>query len=120
MMVFSTRMYALADKYIVPSLKESAKAHFSKYVDDVVIYKLDFFVHLKEGFLMTLRIIYRSTPSSDRGLRDALVPFVKEYQPVLQEDQDFLALMRDGFGDGELATDMFEAMVKSPAKRQKR
>ena len=118
-LIFDAKMYAIGDKYHVPSLKEKAKAHFYDYLSKLEACHTDM-VFFIDGFLEILTIIYTSTPNSDRGLRDALVPFVKHQQPLLMEHEDFLDLMRSGFGDGELATDMFQAMVvKPPTKKTK-
>ena len=57
-------MYALGDKYDIPSLKTQACASFTKRIDELGALPLD--------FVDVYRAVVESTPVGDTGLRGAL------------------------------------------------
>lgn len=66
-MVFHAQMYAIADKYGLPDLKNSAKEAFQRLI-------------LKEcdnaSLSETASLVYSLTPEGDRGLRDIFVDYL--------------------------------------------
>jgi hypothetical protein len=63
-MIFHAEVYQIADKYGVLALKEYAKEKFSTAVET------DWAM---EDFLIAIDIVYTTTPSWDKGLRDLVV-----------------------------------------------
>ncbi|ORY18160.1 hypothetical protein BCR34DRAFT_583092 [Clohesyomyces aquaticus] len=70
-------MYALADRYGIPTLSEMAKGKFFDSLRD----------HWdSEDFVEAVAYIYSSTPDSDRGLRDTVIAAFKQYMGFNVED----------------------------------
>lgn len=98
---FNAQVYALADKYGVPFLKELSKGVFqAKLTGPVDIPQL----------LKAVRTIYTTTLGSDRGLRDLVVPVLKTHRNTLHKDDGFRDLIKSGLGDGDFAVDMIAAL----------
>ena len=102
---FNARLYGLADKYGIEDLKDFAKYSFSLWLDEGLQYETS-------EFVKALRVIYTTTLSSDRGLRDLVIPTVKECRVELREDSDFVEMLSSGWGDGEFAMDVFDALLE--------
>jgi hypothetical protein len=63
----SIRVYAIADKYDIPQLKELARERFSNWAEDN---------WACESFPAIAREVFKTTPTKDRGLRDVVVRLV--------------------------------------------
>ena len=100
---FDAQVYSLADKYDIQFLKELSKG--------LVQAKLDGPLDIPQ-FLKAVRTIYTTTLSSDRGLRDILVPVLDNHRKALNNDDGFLDLLRSGLGDGDFAVDVVAVLVK--------
>lgn len=105
---FNARMYALADKYGIVNLKDFAKYSLSlllPYPGDLRTFKAPMFVK-------ALRVIYTTTLSSDRGLRDLVLPAIKCCRVDLRENVDFMEMLSSGLDDGGFVTDVFDALLE--------
>ncbi|CAF9907283.1 hypothetical protein IMSHALPRED_005490 [Imshaugia aleurites] len=103
---FNARMYALADKYDIPFLKELSKDMFRAQLIQV---QLNGVMDIPL-FLSAVRTIYTTTLGSDRSLRDLLVPVLEEHSSTLNQDDRFLDLLRSNLGDGDFAVDVIATM----------
>ncbi|KAK8176871.1 hypothetical protein IWX90DRAFT_410387 [Phyllosticta citrichinensis] len=70
------RIYSLADKYQIASLKKAASERFQLYLEDWVWEVCDF-----DDFPGLVREVYQTTPSTDRGLRDLVLFFISTHAP---------------------------------------
>ncbi|KAI9761903.1 MAG: hypothetical protein M1840_001519 [Geoglossum simile] len=84
----SVRVYAIADKYIISSLKELAKERFSKWAASNWSHP---------DFPIVVREVCQSTPSSDRGLRDVVSKLLGKHTALL--DNDDFSDATDLFGE---------------------
>lgn len=85
-------MYAIADKYSIPLLKHLAQIRFTtvlKEIGDVKEFGIP-------NFVAAIDIIFNTTLSSDRGLRDAILPTLIRFQKELRNDEDFMGLIKAG------------------------
>jgi hypothetical protein len=95
----SVRVYAIADKYDIPPLKELAKQRFSNWAEtnwDCV----EFPAMVKE--------IFESTLSTDRGLREVVFDLVTKHADVLLRKEDFQVVIE---GIGELGLGILLQLV---------
>ena len=106
---FNARMYALADKYGIEDLKDFAKYSLSRMIPSPPCWLAPFEAPI---FVKALGVIYTTTLPSDRGLRDLVIPVIKKHRIDLRNDSDFVELLTSGVGDGELATDVFDALLE--------
>ena len=102
---FNARMYGLADKFGIGDLKDFAKYSLSRWLAPELPFEIP-------EFVKGLRVIYSTTLSSDRGLRDLVIPALKELRADLRDDSDFVEMLSSGWGDGEFAMDVFDAMLE--------
>ena len=114
---FNARMYALADKYGIEDLKDFAKYSLSLWLPISGYITAPFEAPM---FVKALRAIYTTTLSSDRGLRDLVIPTIKECRVDLRNESDFVEMLSSGLGDGEFAMDVFDALLElvQPKKYQ--
>jgi hypothetical protein len=85
-MLLNVEVYAIADKYEVEYLKIQSKLNFANQVHE----------HWNsKKFFDVIRSAYRSTPSSDRGLRDVIVAICQENKMRLRELQGFEELLQE-------------------------
>lgn len=98
---FHARMYGMADKYDVPFLKELSKSMFHAQIKGPID---------MPPFLKAVQSIYTTTLSSDRGLRDLLIPALKTHRHTLNKDDGFSDLIKSGLADGEFAADVIAAL----------
>ena len=103
---FNARMYALADKYGIEDLKDLAKRFFSQWLPLPRRWVYGTLV-----FVKALRVIYTTTLSPDRGLRDPVIRAIKLCRVELRKDSDFMEMLGSGMGDGEFAMDVFDALL---------
>lgn len=84
-LLLHTRVYALAEKYDIPSLKQLARRKFEMamacYYDS-------------PEFAQAIEEVYCSTLDSDRGLRDIVLEAFKSH-PQLASTQDVFTVIRD-------------------------
>lgn len=73
-----SRVYALADKYNIPSLKALAVENFRADC---------FWFWGDDDFPKAAREIYETTPDQDRGLRDAMVDTVYKHLSLLTKPE---------------------------------
>ncbi len=104
---FNARMYALADKYGIEDMKDFAKYSLSRWLPPFC-YRPAFDAPM---FVKALRVIYTTTLSSDRGLRDLAIPAIQKYRAELRKDSDFVEMLSSGLGDGEFPMDVFDALL---------
>lgn len=77
-LVFHAHMYALADKYYIEDLKQTAKVRFAGAVKEDWSH---------EEFPTAIRIAYETTPETDLGLRDIIVDVLLEKSSLLDEKE---------------------------------
>ena len=78
-MIFNARIYSLADKYEILVLKGLAKTKFE------LVARADWNTI---EYPLSIEIIYESTPSSDRGLRDIVTKLTVEHSIVLLKNNN--------------------------------
>lgn len=84
-MAFDAQVYQIADKYDIPGLKAHSKDKFGAAI--TTGWSMD-------DFPLAVTVVYESTPSADRGLRDLVVETSQENIDKLLEHDDFCALIR--------------------------
>lgn len=85
-MVFDAQMYQIADKYQIPSLKAHSMSRFGAAI--ATGWDMD-------DFSVAVSVVYNSTPSDDRSLRDlAVETSCANIEKLLQHD-DFCKLLRE-------------------------
>ena len=103
-MLNNVDVYALAEKYNLPGLKELAAKKFRR---DACKCPLN-------GLAAIAHETYTSTPSSDRGIRDLVIQICETHLDQIMEARDLEAVMEEieGFG-----SDMFK-VVRGKYKKQ--
>lgn len=99
-MIFNAKVYSIADKYNIPTLKSQAIEKSRKSVE--TCWSMDDFPH-------AIREIYSSTPGNDRGLRDLVVKIACEHMETLSERPEFRILLEEACG---FAADVVLFMAK--------
>ena len=99
------RMYAIAEKYNIPPLKELAQEKFAATLWDVNNAK-DFDI---PAFVAAIDIIFSSTLSTDRGLRDTILPTMVHFKAELRNSNDFMGLITAGLGNLNFAVEVTDA-----------
>ena len=99
---FNARMYALADKYGIEDLKNFAQYSLSMLLR----------YPAAPALVNALRVIYTTTLSSDRGLRDLVVPAIKQCRVDLRNNDEFMNMLGSGLDDGGFAADVFDALLE--------
>lgn len=101
------RVYALADKYDIPALRELAKTKFNDHTTP------SSFTHLREA----INEIYESTPETDSGLRDSIISRITEAKTLISilKEGPLASALRDhsSFGLG-----LLREVVKKHSKEQ--
>lgn len=105
MLLSNIQVYAVAEKYDIPELKELAKSKFLDYVD---------FLLSVEDYAAIIKLVYESTPNSDRGLRDAVALACIGEIRTMVIDPVFIALLRDV---GDFGVDILCGSLKSNGER---
>ncbi|KAJ5514849.1 hypothetical protein N7463_004401 [Penicillium fimorum] len=93
-MLFNVKVYSLADKFEVEYLKIQAKLTFVTLAQEN---------WNSDQFLTAAFEVYKTTPKSDRGLRDVVVAVCQKYRKDLREKERFQKLLEETPG---LATDV--------------
>lgn len=86
---FDARMYALADKYGIEDLKDIAKYSLSLLLS----YPGNCSSSKALMFVKGLGVVYTTTLSSDRGLRDLVIPAFKHCRVALRNNGDFMEIL---------------------------
>ena len=108
-LIAHARMYAIADKYSVPLLKDLAKERFAtclKNIESEGIQSLDIPI-----FATAIEIIYTTTLDSDRGLRDAIIPIMIQFKTQLRASDEFMGLILSNLQEGEFAVEVIDAFA---------
>jgi hypothetical protein len=84
--LFHIGAYQIADKYDIPNLKKYAKSQFERLV------KIGW---VMDDFPLAIAEAYAATPSSDRGLRDAIVRTASLHFSELLEKGSFVKVLED-------------------------
>jgi len=82
----SVRVYALADKYDIPPLKELARQRFCNWAEDN---------WACEDFSAIAREVFESTPKDDRGLRDVIIQLVANHADIFIQKDGLRQLIED-------------------------
>ncbi len=98
-------VYAIAEKYGIAELKEMAKAKFQGRAECLLSAK---------EFPEIIRELYRSTPSSDRGLRDIVSRFCAQQGRTIIDNPDFNAIIVE---IGEFGLDLLREVLKYENRR---
>ena len=112
-LVLNASIYALGDKYDIRHLEHLARHYFSDF--------LEVKAFNNEDFSNAVTITYNTTPPSDRGLRDCIIPKIKHHWSELRADEKFMDVVRSNC---DLAIDLVdlctasndEATSKNPPK----
>ncbi|KAL8758873.1 MAG: hypothetical protein Q9199_001162 [Rusavskia elegans] len=96
-LAFNALMYAAGDKYDIGGLQLLAKAKFSAALVEG---------WNKEDLPEVIRFIYENTVSSDRGLRECLVPTLIQHKQASRSDDAFRKVVGTV---GEFAVDLIDA-----------
>lgn len=98
--VFNAKVYGIADKYDVTTLKLQAKEKFEQAAK--TCWRMDDFPH-------AITEVYSSTPATDRGLRDVVTRVVCGHIDVFLEKQEFKNVLEETVG---FAADITRFIVK--------
>ena len=109
--VAHARVYAIADKYGVGLLKDLARARFALAVRNTVATDI-------ADLIAATEVVYATTPSSDRGLRNSIKPKLMEFKQQLRDNNEFMALFVSGLGGGNFAVEMLDAWAGLNPKRR--
>lgn len=82
------KLYGIAIKYEVPTLKKPAKETFEAVVKAGCCWD-------SNDVPTAIELIYSTTPEGDRGLRDAIVNNALEQAGVLMKNGSFLRVLKD-------------------------
>ncbi|KAL9100221.1 MAG: hypothetical protein Q9163_004386 [Psora crenata] len=103
-------VYSLADKYGILALKDRAKEKFLISKQHHCRLKRypskSYDVANLNALLDAIPIIYTSTPSLDRGLRQLVMEELIWHKIKLEGHEEFLQLFKSGLADGEFALDV--------------
>ncbi|KAL8737714.1 MAG: hypothetical protein Q9181_001432 [Wetmoreana brouardii] len=97
----NTGMYVMGDRYNLVALKNLARAKFSAALPSG--WKQD-------NFPNVIRIIYDQTLTTDRGLRDRVLPVLQAHWQELRTRKAFMAVVQD---HAEFAVELIEAWAKT-------
>lgn len=103
-MLFHARMYAMAEFYQVPALKELAKRCFREEVDGEGGWA-------DPSFALAVEVVFESTPEGDRGLRDLVVEAACRHFGELKERKEFEEVAQR---IGSFSFDVAEALHRRP------
>lgn len=102
-MLFNVKVYQIADKYVIPHLKQRAQEKFETIV--ATCWQMD-------DFPATIAEAYKCTLKTDRGLRDPLVKASTEHIKELQKNDGFQNVLENTVGFAtELALNLAQRNV---------
>lgn len=102
-MSFSVKVYAIADKYSMPSLCSIAANRFGSVLDPTT--------NLEE-FIAAIKAVDSSVYSGDRTLKDIVIKVARKHMTFLLAQEDFMALL------GEMPTLMADLLAFSDSSRE--
>ncbi len=100
----SVRVYAIADKYDIPPLKELARQRFGNWA------KTNW---LHEDFCNVAREVFDSTPANDRGLRGVVIQIVALHANDLTQKPEFCSLIEE---IGDLGLGILRQVLKQDSE----
>ncbi|MCJ1387913.1 hypothetical protein MMC18_000756 [Xylographa bjoerkii] len=98
-LLINARVYAIADKYDISTLKTVAVQKTTKFL------KMSWD---EENFIAAFGLVWNATPIQDRSLRELYLPFILRYSHSLYKNEAFLELLRV---NGDLAVDVLVALL---------
>ncbi|OCL09392.1 POZ domain-containing protein [Glonium stellatum] len=104
-MIFNAKVYSIADKYDIPTLKSHALGKFRKSVE--TCWGMD-------DFPLAIREVYSSTLDNDRGLRDLVVKAACEHADALSKEPEFRTALEEA---SSFAADVVLSMAKGRPKQ---
>jgi speckle-type POZ protein len=107
-MVSNAKVYSIADKYDVPSLKSQAEEKFKTTVE--TCWNMD-------DFPYAVVEVYNSTTSIDRGLRNVITEVACEHINELLSKQGFRDVLEEIIG---FASDVAQHLARIPVKSEER
>ena len=102
----SVRVYAIAEKYTIPALKELAKQRFCNWAEHN---------WSCPDFHTVAREIFESTPSHDRGLRGVVIGLVAKHMHALVQDDNVRQLVEDA---GDLGWNVICQLLQTHSEEQ--
>ena len=99
------RVYAIADKYGVGLVKDLAAAKFLLALENI---RTTTDVPI---LIAATEVVYTSTLSSDRSLRECIGPKLYEFRQQLRDSDDFMTLFTSGLRDGDFAGEMLDCLA---------
>ena len=100
-LALNASMYALGDKYDIEHLKDLAREYFSAFLESHA---------LNDDFFNAVTIIYDTTLSSDRGLRNCITPEFRKHWSKLRVDEKFMDIVRSNC---DIAIDLVDLCTAS-------
>ena len=97
-------IYAMADRYDIAVLKDTAIANFQYTLQTQRSSEM-----IIDDSLIAIDVIYTTTLSTDRGLRDCLTPKIQSRKGDLVNHASFVALVKT-LADGDFAMDVVKAL----------
>jgi hypothetical protein len=102
----SVRVYAIADKYDIPHLKELARQRFCDWAEDN---------WACDDFTAIAREIFETTPSKDRGLRDVVIRLVVTHADNFVQNDKSRQLIED---IGDLGVSVLCQLLKTHSQEK--
>ncbi|KKY23254.1 putative btb poz-like protein [Diplodia seriata] len=81
---FHVKIYATADRYDVPKLKNLARTKFSQTLENARIHDV------QDGLYKVLKDVYTTTPDTDRGLRDLVLQYCASHNEMVLGKRKFV------------------------------
>ncbi|KAF4499120.1 ARM REPEAT PROTEIN INTERACTING WITH ABF2 [Fusarium agapanthi] len=107
-MIFHAKVYQISDKYGIKPLKKKAINKFERFVNEVEV-AAGFASNLAD----TITIVYNTTSSGDRGLRDILVQSSCKHFETLISERSF----KEGLKiNGDFSADLLSSLNENWAK----
>lgn len=103
-LAFNAGVYATGDRYDVPMLKDLAEIKFSAALTK-------FTMSMTTALVQSINVIYNTTLSSDRGLRECVFPILAKHKFALRRNGEFMGLFKSGLADGGFAEDVMDAWM---------
>ena len=69
-------------------------------------------MNIQSTSICHLKVIYTTTLSSNRGLRDLVILAIKHCRVDLRNNADFMEMSGSGLDDGGFAADVFDALLE--------
>jgi hypothetical protein len=102
-------VYAIADKYNISQLKELSKTKFISCLPKAVLGH--------EPFVSVIKLVYKSTPCSDRGLRDVVSQHCSAHMKELLGIERFKAAVQN---DGYIGLDLVQVSFELESQKSQK